>query len=296
MSSRKPPRNSSPSTANLSANWTAPVKELFPSWPRPTPTKSAQAKYALEERQLTELKEQLGKCVIKAPRPGLVVFGSGGEVRYWRDEEQIREGVTVREGQTILTIPDMRKLCIKVRIHESYIKKVQKGQHVHITADAFPDRSLEGEISQVGVLPDSENSWLNPDMKVYRTTISIKGQHDWIRPGMSTKVEIVVNQLADVVHVPVQAVSPLDDKRVCYVVEGHELKQREVEIGEFNDEFIEIKSGLKEGEKVCLRTPEGLDEAPNSAADKAKTAPAKPAPKPAAKVAAAASSAEKRSP
>src|SRR5262249_53186751 len=69
--------------------------------------KSAEARYAVEEKQLKELKEQLVKCVISAPRPGLVVYGSGGEVRYWRDEEQIREGVTVREGQTILTVPDL---------------------------------------------------------------------------------------------------------------------------------------------------------------------------------------------
>jgi len=102
----------------------------------------------------------------------------------------------VREGQTILTIPDLRKVCIKVKIHETYIKKIQKGQKVQITADSFPDRKLEGEVSQVGVLPDSENAWLNPDMKVYRTTITIHGQHEWIRPGMSTKVQIVVNQLA----------------------------------------------------------------------------------------------------
>jgi HlyD family secretion protein len=222
--------------------------------------KSAQAKYAMEEKQLKELNEQLGKCVLTASKPGLVVYGSGGEARYWRDEEQIREGATVREGQTVLTIPDLRKTCIKVKIHESYIKKIQKGQKVHITADAFPDRQLEGEISNVGVLPDSENSWLNPDMKVYRTTISIHGQNDWIRPGMSTKVQIVVNQLADVVHIPIQAVTPLEDKKVCYVVAGGRLEQREVEVGEFNDEFIEIKKGIQDGERVCLRSPAGAEE------------------------------------
>ncbi len=222
--------------------------------------KSAQARSAVEETQLTELKEQLGKCVIKASKPGLVVYGSGGEARYWRDEEQIREGASVREGQTVLTIPDMRKMCIKVRIHESYIKKILKGQHARITPDSFPERKLEGRVAQVGVLPDSENSWLNPDMKVYRTTISIDGHHDWIRPGMSTKVQIVVNQLPDVIYVPIQAVSPLDDKRVCYVVEGDQIEQRVVEVGEFNDEFIEIKKGIQEKDRVSLRSPSGLEE------------------------------------
>jgi HlyD family secretion protein len=219
--------------------------------------KSAQAKYSLEEKQLKELYEQLDKCLIRAPRPGLVVYGGGGEVMYWRGEEQIREGATVRERQTVITVPDMRKMCVKVKIHESSIKKIQKGQKVRITADAFPDRKLEGEVTQVGMLPDSENSWLNPNMKVYRTTIKIDGEHDWIRPGMTAKAEILVNHLDDVVYVPIQAVTPLEDKKVCYVADGGQPEQREVEVGEFNEAFIEIKKGVQEGERVCLRTPEG---------------------------------------
>ncbi len=219
--------------------------------------KSAQAKYSLEEKQLKELYEQLDKCQIRAPRPGLVVYGGGGEVMYWRGEEQIREGATVRERQTVITVPDMRKMCVKVKIHESSIKKIQKGQKVRITADAFPDRKLEGEVTQVGMLPDSENSWLNPNMKVYRTTIKISGENDWIRPGMTAKVEILVNRLEDVVYVPIQAVNPLEDKKVCYIADGGKPEQRDVEVGEFNEAFIEIKQGIQEGERVCLRTPEG---------------------------------------
>ncbi len=240
--------------------------------------KSAEAKQSLEDRQLKELYDQLVKCTIKAPRPGLLVYGSGGEERYWRDEEQIREGATVRERQTIVTIPDMRKMCIKVKIHESNIKRIVKGQQVRLTADAFPDRKMEGEVTQVGVLPDSENSWLNPDMKLYRTTITIKGQYDWIRPGMSTKVQIMVNQLTNVVHVPLQAVKPLDEKKVCYVLAGNKLDQREVEVGEFNDEFIEIKKGLQEGEKVCLRAPADTEEE-GSVGGKKKTSPTQEKPK-----------------
>jgi len=248
--------------------------------------KSAQARHSVEERQLKELTDQLDKCVIKAQRPGLVVYGSGGDVRYWRDEEQIREGATVREGQTILTIPDMRKMCIKVKIHETYIKRIAKGQKVHITADAFPDREMEGEVSQVGVLPDSEGSWLNPDMKLYRTTITISGRQDWLRPGMNTKVQIIVNQLADVVHVPVQAISPHEGKKLCYVAAGPKVEQREVEVGDFNDEFIEIKKGLKEGERVCLRSPSGL-EGKEPGSEEKKTTPAKDKPKPEKQVVAA---------
>ncbi|MES2568776.1 MAG: hypothetical protein V4710_01825, partial [Verrucomicrobiota bacterium] len=69
----------------------------------------------------------------------------------------------------------------------------------------------------------------------------------------SAKVEIIANQLSNVVYVPVQAISPFDGKQVCYVAGYGKPERREVTIGEFNDEFIEIKAGLREGERVLLR-------------------------------------------
>jgi multidrug efflux pump subunit AcrA (membrane-fusion protein) len=159
----------------------------------------------------------------------------------------------------VITVPDMNRICIKVKIHESYIKRIKKGQPARITVDAFQDRTLEGEVSQVAVLPDSENTWLNPDMKVYRTTVTVRGEHDWIRPGMSAKVEIQVDQLTDVVFVPLQAVSTLKTGKVCYVLRDGALEMREVQVGQFNDEFIEIQDGLAEGDRVSLRAPPETD-------------------------------------
>jgi len=156
----------------------------------------------------------------------------------------------------MITIPDLTKMSARVKIPESYIKKVKKGQKAKITVETAPDQKLTGEVSKVGVLPDSENRWMNPDMKFYLTTITVDGLHDWLKPGMSAKIEIMVDKLDDVVYVPIQAVTPIEGKRVCYVLNG-KPESREVEVGQFNDEFIEIKKGLKEGEKVLLRPPEG---------------------------------------
>ena len=110
------------------------------------------------------------------------------------------------------------------------------------------------------MLPDSQNRWMNPDLKVYGVTVAIDGTRDWVKPGMSAKVEILVSKLPDVVHIPVQAVSLSEGKQVCYVVGGLKSERREVETGEFTDEFIEIKKGLKEGEKVLLRPPDGTEQ------------------------------------
>jgi multidrug efflux pump subunit AcrA (membrane-fusion protein) len=242
--------------------------------------KAAEARLDLENKQRDDMNAQIAKCSITARKPGLVVYGGSGNSRYWYGEDQIREGTLVREQQPIITIPNLTQMSVKVRIHETYIQKVKKGQTARITADAFPDRVLLGEITKVGVLPDSQNRWMNPDNKVYLCTVTINDVTDWLKPGMSTKVEVLVNKLADVVYVPIQAVTPIEGKHYCFV--GSD--RREVEIGEFNDEFIEIKKGLEAGERVALRLPEGVEKdngtkaKPPAESEKEKTTAAAPVP------------------
>jgi multidrug resistance efflux pump len=216
--------------------------------------KSAQGQHEVQLRQRNELKEQLTKCTLRAAKTGLVVYG-GGRDDYFGGEERIREGATVRERQAIITIPDMSRMAVNVKIHESYIKKVVKGQKARITVDAFPDKTLIGEVTKVGVLPDSQNRWMNPDLKVYQTMIAIEGSHDWVKPGMSAKVEILVSRIDDCVYVPVQSVEFDSQKQYCYLANGLKSDRRQVTIGDYNDEFIEIKSGVKEGDRVLLRLP-----------------------------------------
>jgi multidrug efflux pump subunit AcrA (membrane-fusion protein) len=253
--------------------------------------KSAQGQYQVQKRQRDDLNEQLDKCTLRAQKVGLVVYGSAGdEMFYFGGEERIREGATVRERQAIITIPDMTRMAVKVKIHESYIKKIKKGQKARITVDAFPDKALTGEVTKVGVLPDSQNRWMNPDLKVYLTTITVDGTQDWVKPGMSSKVEILVDKIDNCVYVPVQAVSPDGGKQVCYIGRGSNPERREVQIGEFNDEFIEIKTGLHEGDMVLLRPPQAAEtQGPaqpqdhKAPADKAKEPAAAPATTPASK-------------
>ncbi len=244
--------------------------------------KGAEGRNNLEVTQRADLADQLDKCLIRSKKIGLVVYGGGNMNMFYYGQEQIREGALVREQQPIITIPDMTRMAVKVRIHESYIKKIKPGQQVRITADAFPDKLLEGEVSKVGLLPDSQNRWMNPDLKVYLTTITINGTYDWLKPGMSAKVEIRVKELPDVVYVPIQAVAPIAGKQFCYLAARGQPEQREVEVGEFNDEFIEIKRGLREGDRVCLRAQpvidkEGGDKKPIPAEEE-KSKPAGPAP------------------
>ena len=220
---------------------------------------SAERKYNLERVKLADIEEQIELATIVAQRPGLVVYGAADQnkMRYGgSSQEAIQEGATVRERQAILTIPDMREMAVKTNIHESAVQRVAVGQKVRVSIDAFPDTNLMGVVTKVAVVADSANSFMNPDLKVYPTTIKIDGVHDWLRPGMSSEVEILVNNLADIVYVPVQAVTYWDEQRVVYVDAGGSPVRREVETGTFSESFIEITSGLREGEKVLLLPPQ----------------------------------------
>lgn len=221
--------------------------------------RSAERKFNLERVKLVDVNEQIEAATIRALRPGLVVYGASDQnsQRFRRgSEEAIAEGATVRERQAILTIPDMREMAVKVNIHESAVQRVAVGQTARVAIDAFPDARLTGVVTKVAVVADSANSFMNPDLKVYPTTIKIDGEYDWLRPGMSAEVEILVDRLQDVVYVPLQAVSYFDDKRVVYVNRGGQPEMREVEIGTFSDSFIEIRSGLQDGEEVLLLAPQ----------------------------------------
>ncbi|MDT8428871.1 MAG: efflux RND transporter periplasmic adaptor subunit [Pseudomonadales bacterium] len=221
--------------------------------------KSAERKLNLEAERLADINEQLQLTVIRAERPGLVVYGAAEQssmpFRGGNNQEPIAEGATVRERQPILTIPDMTEMAVRVNIHESAVERVREGQQVRVRVDAFPDQRLLGQVIKVAVVADSGNAFMNPDMKVYPTLVRINGVQDWLRPGMSAEVEIMVDQLDDVVYVPLQAVTYRDDRQVVYVIEGGRGVPREVEVGTFSEQFIEIRSGLRAGEKVMLLPP-----------------------------------------
>ncbi|MEK7795632.1 MAG: HlyD family efflux transporter periplasmic adaptor subunit, partial [Candidatus Hydrogenedentota bacterium] len=196
--------------------------------------KSAESQFRIEKEKLDDFARQIEACVIRATTQGLVVYGTSTEENMFRrnNEEPIGEGATVRERQLIITIPDMTQMSTKVNIHESSVKRVVKTQKARIRIDAFPGEALEGEVLRVAVLPDSGNRWMNPDVKVYPVEVQLSGAHEWLRPGMSAQVEILVGRLEDVVQIPIQAVLTEGGSRYCYMAGGSKPEKRLIETGE----------------------------------------------------------------
>jgi len=237
---------------------------------------SAKATYELEKEELAKLEEQKRNCLIRAPQPGLVVYASS--VNSWRRRNRpIEEGASVSERQEIIHLPDLTTMIARTTVHESRVNKVKPGQRAIITVDALPDLTLEGTVKTVADLPDPQH-WLQ-DVKVFSTDIKVKGVHPGLRPGMSCRTSIIVAELKNVLYVPLQAVALRGERKVCYVATDKGVEMREVETGLFDDKVVEIKRGLKEGERVLLTppvTPEGQEAAAAKEAPAAKTPSAAP--------------------
>jgi multidrug efflux pump subunit AcrA (membrane-fusion protein) len=221
---------------------------------------SARSRYELQDQRLQKSQRQIDACLIKAPAPGLVVYASSQDVFMRRggggSRRTIAEGETVYERQKIITLPDTAEMIAEIAVHEAEVDKVRAGQRAVITLDPFPDETFKGQVLKVAQLPDASRGFLNPDLKVYTTRVLIEGTYDYLKPGMSAKVEILVEQLKDVIIVPVTVVANRQGKKVCFVVSSDGSSEERVVItGAFDDTFVEIVEGLEEGEKVLLNPP-----------------------------------------
>jgi len=111
----------------------------------------------------------------------------------------------------------------------------------------------------VAVLPDSNASRYNPSLKVYPATVEIEGTHEFLKPGMSAKVEIIVNELENVTYVPVQSVFVESQEHFVFLKTLAGYDRQLVEIGANNNDFIEIRDGLDKGDEVFLKMPDDYE-------------------------------------
>jgi len=150
---------------------------------------------------------------------------------------------------------------VKVKIHESAVKKVRLGQKAEIRVDAFPGGILKGTVDKVATLADFRGFWDQRGVKEYETIIKIDEvpPDSGLKPGMTAEVRILSDHLPDVMFVPVQAVAEDEGAHFSYVLIGKTIERRAVSIGANNEKFVEIQQGLKEGELVLLDARARMD-------------------------------------
>jgi HlyD family secretion protein len=160
-------------------------------------------------------------------------------------------GQAVGPQLSALTMVDDRRLSIEADVDETDIGWLRSGQQVQVTLDAFPGRTLSGNV--VAILPSGT---LDMGVVSYKVTVALDPTELPLRPGMSANTEIVRERRDEVLVIPNRAIW-IDAKTgqpfVEQIVEDG-IAVVYVEQGISSDEFSEIVSGLSEGDRLVLRS------------------------------------------
>ncbi len=212
----------------------------------------------LNKERLQREEEQLEKSKIFAPKGGMVVYAKSRS--RFSSESMIEEGAQVRKRQELITLPDTSQMKVDIKIHESQISKVKKGQTTFIVLDQQPDQRYKGIVSKVAPLPDSASFFSDPNLKEYATEILVTDTLPDLKPGVSARAEIVITNIPNTLKVPIQSVTTLDGKQVVFKQMMSGAEPKPVEVGLFNTKFIEILDGVDAGDAILLAPPLQMEE------------------------------------
>ncbi len=216
--------------------------------------KSLQAdieKMRVQVDKAQDTKEQaardLDKMTITAPIPGLVVY-----LEIWKGSSmaKIQEGDSPWSGQGLIELPDLSSMIVETAVSEVDVSKIKEGQKANIRLDAIPGPMFTGTITDISTLAHSKlrGSTIN----VFDVEVLIDTTDERLKPGMSAKVDLIIDKYDDVLSVPLEAVFERDDTTVVYTPGGKKIP---VALGKRNDEAVIVNSGLKAGDEVALIDP-----------------------------------------
>ena len=207
----------------------------------------------LTGEKLATDKLMLKKSKIYAPQDGLVVYAEM-QSRF-SSQSMIEEGAMVRNQQTLIKLPDTSEMKVTVKVHESHVAKVRPGLPAFVVLDPLPDQRFKAQVTKVGVLPNTQDRFGNPNLKVYDTVVKIQDALPGVKPGVSARAEIIITNVPNALTVPIQAITSLKGETVAYVRKGSGSVPTVVVVGMFNTKFIEVVSGLSEGDQILLSPP-----------------------------------------
>jgi len=213
--------------------------------------------YQRQQDKLAKIDNQIMQGKVFAPTEGMVIYATSGAAGHSHDDRRpLADGVEVWERQELIYLPRSTSTIAEVDVHEASLQKVHAGLPALVTIDALPGKKLMGTVTRIAPLPDPQSMWMNPDLKVYKTEITLDSNDPSLRSGMNCKAEIIVEQHADAVYVPVETVLRVGGRPTVFVLSNEGgIEERRIEIGLDDNSLVRIASGLKEGEQVLLTPP-----------------------------------------
>ncbi|HEU0037729.1 MAG TPA: efflux RND transporter periplasmic adaptor subunit, partial [Verrucomicrobiae bacterium] len=211
-----------------------------------------QSEVTVAERQLALWQQQLEDTVIRAPFSGIVTTKDS------QPGEMISPisagGGFTRTG--ICTIVDMDSLEIEIDVNESYIHRVQPGQSVEATLDAYPAWKIPCKV--IAIIPTADRQ---------KSTVKVRVGFDKLDPRILPEMSVKVGfretdsgapAASTTVTVTKSALQQQGGRDVVWVVQNGRAERRAVTVSSMGGDESVISAGVSGGERVVVNPPAGL--------------------------------------
>lgn len=193
----------------------------------------ADARVAEAQARLEAAEETLESIEIRAPFDGVLL------------EVNAEAGQTVQAGAGLFVLNDPASMEVVATVVEEDYPYMEVGQPVELFFDALPDAEIQGTVSRI--LPKRAEG----DRPLYSIYISLDEVPDKLAEGMTADASVAIAQVKDALCLPRALVSASSDNTaIVEVWTGDHKENREVSVGLRGDVYVEILSGLEEGEEV----------------------------------------------
>ncbi|MEW6607300.1 MAG: efflux RND transporter periplasmic adaptor subunit [bacterium] len=172
-------------------------------------------------------------------------------------EQDIEGEMMVTCGTILFTVANLNELVVKCNIPEIDIGKITKGMIAKITTDTLPGKEFHGKVIKISPFPIKDSN-----LSLFEVVILIKKPFHGLQIGRSVNVEMFSTIVEKSLVVPIEAVVIKENKKILFVVKDGIVWEKEITVGRVGVENkdIEVSSGLKEGEEVCISPDEDLVE------------------------------------
>jgi RND family efflux transporter MFP subunit len=215
------------------------------------------------EARIHEAQQAVDNCTIRAPFAGVVV-SKDAQVGEMVSPISAGGGFT-RTG--IATIVDMHSNEIEVDVNESYIARVENGQQVTATLDAYPDKPFPAKVRTVIPTADRQKA----TVKVRITIIDLE-KYNFILPDMGVKVAFLEEKKPEpkdkgkdrakgneaVAFIPKSAVRTDASSSFVFLVRDGRVERRAVRLGMDRGTDVAVLAGVSPGDSLVVKGPESL--------------------------------------
>ncbi len=190
-----------------------------------------------------ELVTAIGKMTVPAPRAGTVLL-----IPSWNGDKK-KVGDRCWFGEKVLEVPDLARLGVQGEVDEADAGLVREGAAVSLRLDAHPDTEVRGTVRRVQKTVQRASP--SVPLKVARLSVTL-GEVDpkKMKPGMRVRGRVEVGRAAGVLAVPADSVVPTEAGPFVWVPRGSGARPVAVKVGRRNGEWVEVLSGLAEGDAV----------------------------------------------